>query len=239
MINDSLLASTNQKLILLFNRSSEWGTHPWHWYFTNALPKSQQVVLGWVLVAVGIVFWTSLSQSSAHSNAPPNHATKHQNHSLDTANDDRNPRKFIGLQCRRALYYLSPAVLFIALYSILPHKVFIQSTFTHTLLKDDVGLIAIGTTVHYACLTTLRADRGCVCRFLFDSILRFSPLVSPIFIAQPVHNFIDRSTKRCHMDVYPIDSCAIGLSWLLVADAHLCARLLIGGAAQLPRRRGS
>lgn len=228
MSDQRLFISNNQKLILLFNRSSEWGTHPWHWYFTNALPKSQQVVLGWVLVAVGIVFWTSLPKSSAHSNATPNHSTNHQNHIADY---DRDPRKFVGLQCRRALYYLSPAVIFIALYSILPHKVFIQSTLTYTLLKDDVGLIAIGTAVHYACLTTLRADRGCVCRFLFDSILRFSPLVSLIFVAQPVHNFIDRSTKRYRMDVYPIDGCAIGLSWLLVADARLCAHLLIGGAA--------
>jgi hypothetical protein len=30
-------------IVLFFNtvenRSSEWGTYPWHWYFTNAIPK--------------------------------------------------------------------------------------------------------------------------------------------------------------------------------------------------------
>ncbi|CAL1405886.1 unnamed protein product [Linum trigynum] len=62
----------------VLNRSSEWGTHSFHWYFTSALPRS--LLAAYPLFMLGVV--------------------------LD----------------RRVRYFVLPVVLFILLYSKLPHK---------------------------------------------------------------------------------------------------------------------
>ena len=71
----------------VLNKSHEWGTSPWHWYFTSALPKS---LLGAALfVPMGVVTW-------GHEGRP----------SLDST----------------ILELVGPAIVFVGLYSWLPHK---------------------------------------------------------------------------------------------------------------------
>ncbi|KAL8151044.1 hypothetical protein V2J09_020852 [Rumex salicifolius] len=62
----------------VLNRSSEWGVHPFHWYFTSALPRA--LLVAYPLSVVGLL--------------------------LD----------------RRILPYFLPALMFLILYSKLPHK---------------------------------------------------------------------------------------------------------------------
>ncbi|PWA79753.1 asparagine-linked glycosylation protein [Artemisia annua] len=62
----------------VLNRSSEWGTHPFYWYFTSALPRS--LLVAYPLFMLGVI--------------------------LD----------------RRITFYILPVLLFVILYSKLPHK---------------------------------------------------------------------------------------------------------------------
>jgi alpha-1,6-mannosyltransferase len=63
------------------NKSSDWGTSPWHWYFSNALPRALTGAA--VLVVVALV---------------------------------------VSKKRVEAFKLLLPAVLFVSLYSFLPHK---------------------------------------------------------------------------------------------------------------------
>ena len=62
------------------NRSSEWGTSPWHWYFSTALPKA---LLPAALALLGVGVWYERG---------------------------------------RAATLIGPSLLFVAIYSVLPHK---------------------------------------------------------------------------------------------------------------------
>ena len=44
------------------NRSSEWGTSPWHWYFSTALPKA---LLPAALVLAGVGAWYERGRAAA------------------------------------------------------------------------------------------------------------------------------------------------------------------------------
>ncbi|KAK7924365.1 Alg9-like mannosyltransferase [Apiospora marii] len=68
----------------ILGSSSEWGVSPWHWYFTNALPKIMLNPLTWAVLIPYALF---------------NRST-------------RLPAQFLTL----------PSILFIAIYSIQPHK---------------------------------------------------------------------------------------------------------------------
>lgn len=77
------------------NRSSEWGTQPWHWYLSTALPKA--LLLTAVLVPWAFATPPGLRDSGATARPPR----------------ERDPP---------LLPYLAPACAFVALYSLLPHK---------------------------------------------------------------------------------------------------------------------
>jgi len=69
----------------VLNKSHEWGTSPWYWYFLAAIPKSVTVAIPFLLV--GLVYRTKGAL-------------------LDMDIVD----------------VVSPAVIFVGLYSLLPHK---------------------------------------------------------------------------------------------------------------------
>ena len=81
------------------NKSSEWGTHPWHWYATSALPKSLHITF-LIFLAVVLVFFVAVIRPSS---------------SLLL----RQRRSFFFTMA----YYSSSVLIFLTLYSFLPHKV--------------------------------------------------------------------------------------------------------------------
>lgn len=90
------------------NRSSEWGTQPWHWYLTNALLKSMHVHIILVIVAA-----LNLRLRDATVAAL---ARGHLVRAVTTV--------LSGMYVdREVLYYITPVTAFMSLYSLLPHKV--------------------------------------------------------------------------------------------------------------------
>mmetsp|Transcript_51229 Transcript_51229/g.153907 ORF Transcript_51229/g.153907 Transcript_51229/m.153907 type:complete len:557 (-) Transcript_51229:367-2037(-) len=88
------------------NKSSEWGTSPWHWYASSALPKAM------LLTAVLLPF--------AFIRIPEMLTL------LEVGKQERNELRGNGWRAHifdsRLVPYLSPVVAFVALYSFLPHK---------------------------------------------------------------------------------------------------------------------
>lgn len=74
------------------NKSHQWGVMSWHWYFSSALPRA--LLAGIPLIAAGM---------------------------LTRVNPWPSSRLHIGLD-RRIAEYAVPALLFVLLYSWLPHK---------------------------------------------------------------------------------------------------------------------
>jgi len=93
------------------NKSSEWGTMPFHWYFSNALLKIFNVSLLWV--ACGLLGVSFPSKSLAEDASTVTVWGR-----LNFIGSDMFLR---GLDYR-SLYYAMPALHFITLYSLLPHK---------------------------------------------------------------------------------------------------------------------
>jgi len=95
------------------NRSSEWGTMPVHWYFTNALLKSLNLTWVWILCGIlGFSFpHVSLMKSGAQDASVPQQ--------LSTIAFEFLFAKGVN---RQVIYYITPAIAFVVLYSILPHK---------------------------------------------------------------------------------------------------------------------
>ena len=81
---------------VVLNKSQEWGTSPWHWYFTVALPKGVTCAIPLTLVAL---FYQTRGS------------------------------RFID---RTALEIIGSSLIFISIFSILPHKElrFIMPVFT-------------------------------------------------------------------------------------------------------------
>lgn len=91
------------------NKSSEWGVSPWHWYFATALPKALNFSLPFVLLPV-------LGLRAPVRPVPGSHCVTNAQwvHQLCIS--------CVGTPDLKLIYYVSPALLFIILYSFLPHK---------------------------------------------------------------------------------------------------------------------
>ncbi|KAM9968606.1 hypothetical protein ACTFIW_007756 [Dictyostelium discoideum] len=76
------------------NKSSEWGTLPFHWYFSTALPKTLAFTL--LFFFIGLISKYKNNNANANANANNNKSTP--------------------------ITFLLPILLFIGIYSILPHK---------------------------------------------------------------------------------------------------------------------
>ena len=101
------------------NKSSEWGVYPWHWYFTSAIPRSLNVSL--LLVIVGLM---GLKISSGGANCS---GTKGGEGEKREARDNsliQYLREHIEFDQDTIIlwYYVAPALVFVCLYSFLPHK---------------------------------------------------------------------------------------------------------------------
>ena len=91
------------------NRSSEWGTQQWHWYFSRALPKGMLltvllVPLAFVKLPEYIVNWLERIKTETNQ--------KQQN-----AKDAQQGKFDVSL-----LHFFAPVCGFVVLYSFLPHK---------------------------------------------------------------------------------------------------------------------
>jgi alpha-1,6-mannosyltransferase len=92
------------------NRSALWGVSPWHWYVSAALPKALTFTLPWVGVCALLALLGGRKAKASDA--------------ADTA-DATDWDALLATSrahCRSALYFLAPAVLFVGLYSYLPHK---------------------------------------------------------------------------------------------------------------------
>ena len=86
------------------NRSSEWGTMAWHWYFSRALPKGMLLTallipLSFLKLPEFVSRWTSTQRQLVWKE-----------------------RQFSVLFDLRLLHFVIPVLGFVALYSSLPHK---------------------------------------------------------------------------------------------------------------------
>jgi alpha-1,6-mannosyltransferase len=88
------------------NKSSNWGTAPWHWYFTSALPRSCLAAFPLACTA-GAVF-------ACECVRPPRRHPDGRTGAAVAAPDAAARRVVVQL--------LVPAFAFVALYSALPHK---------------------------------------------------------------------------------------------------------------------
>jgi hypothetical protein len=88
--------------VILFNvvanKSSNYGTEPWHWYFSNALPRALLVSLPFIVMAIEMMIRRLL-------------CTRATTTTTRTA-----------VETQLITMMLVPAVIFVALYSWLPHK---------------------------------------------------------------------------------------------------------------------
>ena len=84
------------------NKSSEWGTSPWHWYATSALPKA--MLLTSLLIPISVIRLPEIIKTWAMK---------------------RNEKNAVGgynYVDARMVPYVLPIVCFVGLYSKLPHK---------------------------------------------------------------------------------------------------------------------
>ncbi|KAL7526595.1 hypothetical protein ACHAXR_001560, partial [Thalassiosira sp. AJA248-18] len=86
------------------NRSSEWGTMPWHWYFSKALPKG--MLLTSLLVPLAFVKFPEYVNCLATNQKPPLSKGRLSNGMFDLC----------------LLHFFAPVCGFVMLYSFLPHK---------------------------------------------------------------------------------------------------------------------
>jgi len=140
---ESFLEMTGRKglvwpemVVFLFNtlhdQSHNWGVQPWHWYFTNAVPRALNAGVALLPVAL-------LGLQQPRCDARVADVLRSGCIYLDSKSGDAGHKL---RKQREALYYALPAVLFVALYSRLPHKElrFIFPALPLLTLLEAVGL---------------------------------------------------------------------------------------------------
>ena len=93
------------------NRSSEWGTQSWHWYFSNALPRALNSSLLLLLIGLG-----GLKQPGEEDTV---FDVLKSSCIYLTVFDKRGE---VYKKQKELIYYIAPAFMFVGLYSYLPHK---------------------------------------------------------------------------------------------------------------------
>jgi len=125
-----------EAMVFLFNtlhdQSHNWGVQPWHWYVTSAVPRALNA--GMALLPVAL-----LGLQRPRSDASVADIVRSGCLYLDKKSGDASRK--LRKQCE-AMYYALPAVLFVALYSKLPHKElrFIFPALPLLTLLEAVGL---------------------------------------------------------------------------------------------------
>jgi alpha-1,6-mannosyltransferase len=103
-------------VVLLYNtvanKSSNWGTHVWHWYASNALPRALNS--GYVLLLAGIMGFQQPAEELTVAAVLKS--------CIIFLNPENEYSKIAFDRYRRMIYYVFPAVSFVVLYSFLPHK---------------------------------------------------------------------------------------------------------------------
>jgi len=107
------------------NKSSEWGVMPWHWYFSNALLKSLTCSIAFIVAGLLGITNPCYSTKTPVNPTFSNYITG-----------------FFHYPNKTMFYYSTPALLFIGLYSILPHKElrFILPALPLLLLPAAIGI---------------------------------------------------------------------------------------------------
>eukprot|EP01038_Epipyxis_sp_PR26KG_P012544 gene12544-16822_t len=106
-------------IVLFFNtienKSSEWGVQPFHWYFTNALLKSLNIAGLWCIIGILGIKYPIQTINRLEKSV--------QNDNIILCIKESLTEMIISRKLNKNLiYYLTPAISFIMLYSILPHK---------------------------------------------------------------------------------------------------------------------
>eukprot|EP00455_Lapot_gusevi_P054245 TRINITY_DN8650_c0_g3_i1.p1 TRINITY_DN8650_c0_g3~~TRINITY_DN8650_c0_g3_i1.p1 ORF type:complete len:509 (-),score=71.88 TRINITY_DN8650_c0_g3_i1:171-1697(-) len=105
-----------------YNQSSKWGTSPFHWYFTSALPRAL-LPLNLALLPAGLFLYQALPASTM-------------------AMAWYRPWRWMRLN-PDACELLAPALIFVCLYSFLPHK---ELRFIFPALPLFTAISALGLT---------------------------------------------------------------------------------------------
>ena len=90
------------------NKSSEWGTSPWHWYATSALPKA--MLLTSLLVPLSVIRFPGMIETWALKRKEKNAFQVYSCHASGVYFD------------ARVVPFVLPIICFIGIYSKLPHK---------------------------------------------------------------------------------------------------------------------
>mmetsp|Transcript_24104 Transcript_24104/g.37551 ORF Transcript_24104/g.37551 Transcript_24104/m.37551 type:complete len:458 (-) Transcript_24104:148-1521(-) len=114
------------------NKSGQWGVSPYHWYLTNALPRSLLLTFPLAILSFIVALWAVLSPSLPFPSpfSPPK--------------PTKGPFKFNISRPELVIMYLSvPTYFFLFSYSFLPHKElrFIFYSLPLLTLIASVGLV--------------------------------------------------------------------------------------------------